>query len=308
MKPKYENIVIDTNNLFWRASHKAFKDYVSTKDNRKIYKDIVKNFFERVKFCEDMYGTENVRVFFLFDNPTSKVTEREQISGGQYKHLRKSKQVPENFYSTLKLMEELLKNYSDLYYVAWGEKLEADDLTLPIKNVIAPNANNRILFVSNDMDWARNISDFSHWYDWKTLFDHDTFFKHFGYVPDAETVKLYKTLMGDKSDNIPKPFPIPEKAVLELVNKYKSYETLRNSLSEIEEELRNKLHFNRAALDMNYNLVTFIPYEGNISEILVNGKRNPTKIRVWYKALNLPLEKWMEPIDSLDTFFSKRKK
>jgi 5'-3' exonuclease len=302
----YENLVFDTNNLFWRASHKAFSEYLTTKDNQKIYKRIVEEFLDRIKFCEEKYGGGNPFVYFIFDNPTSKITEREQINP-EYKHVRKSRHVPDNFYPTLKLMAQILSHYSDRYRIIWAEKKEADDLTLPVKNLIVPTVHNRILYISNDMDWARNIDAVSHWYDWKTLYNHENFFAVWKFHPTAESVIMYKSLLGDKSDQIHKAVRLNEEQAVELINRWGTLTDLYTNLSALEAPVRQDLLTNRPKVMMNYRLVSFLPFEGNLNEDIQMGKRNTTWLRVWYNSLKIPLEEWMRPMDSVEDFLSPKK-
>ena len=116
---KYQNIVIDTNNLFWRASHKTIEEFMEF-GKTKLYIGTIRNLLEKVKWITDKYARENTQFYFLFDNPTSKIKQRKLISS-EYKHTRKSRKMPEHFYKTLLIVEEILKNYSEKYSILWGE-------------------------------------------------------------------------------------------------------------------------------------------------------------------------------------------
>jgi len=292
----FENIVIDSNNLFWRCSATSVEKALEL-NTTKIYSDTIKNFVTRSLELVKRFGREDSKIYFLFDNPKSAINVRKLISKGKYKHSRATRNVPENFYKSLKILKEVLKSYSNTFHVVYADHLEADDLTLPIKKYIQPRFDNKILYVSNDLDWSRNLDEFCLWYDWKNVYNPEEFFKKYTFWPKGNAVQMYKTFRGDNSDNISVPIrAFPEETLLHIIETYTDIEDLfkrARSDQKIPKQWLDKIFDNYDQLRENYSLVDFIELDLPIEDLLYIGSRNPVFCRIWFRVLRIPLETWM---------------
>jgi hypothetical protein len=299
---KYRYIIIDVNNLFWRSVVDSGKLFSVNQANSKIevdslFQGIVQESLKRVKYLSDKFGYSDSDYYFLMDNPNSQINRRKIISEGQYKHARDKKKVPEQFYKTLNIFAEILKVYSDNYYIVRSEGLEADDLTFPVIKQLNFDYYNRGIVISADLDWARNIQEFCHWFNWIEVYDFSSFEKKYGYPPLGNRIKMVKSISGDSSDSIPPGVPyFPKDLMYKLIEKYNSINELLQNLwrdPDIPDQWKKKIFENSTQLQINYQLVDFIPINKPLENFIVKGQRNIKECRIWFNVLKLPLEDWM---------------
>ena len=300
---KYKHIVIDGNNLFWRA-YSTSKGELVTSRREKFYKTGLKKAIKMTLRLEKLYGRKDCKVYVLFDNPVSAINLRKLISGGEYKHARKK--VPKRFYQILTLYKEILKSIGDNYYIAFADQHEADDLTLPVFNHIKPSYENEMLLVSTDMDWARLINDYTHWLKKDDLIDKEGFIQRFGFSPDGHSIKMWKAIKGDKSDNIPNTIPyMPDQILIDIVTRYDDIGELMKGLwydDKIPEQWKKKIHEKAPELHSSYQLVDFMPFNGNLQDIIYKCSLHVNDLRVFYGLLDMEYESFMVEEDSVDFF------
>lgn len=297
---KYKNLVIDTNNLFWRNFVHSTNTFKNSDDSNSelIFSNTILYGLNAIKTLIKDYGYDYSKIYCLFDNPNSTINTRRVISRGKYKHTRQKQTVPKQLYKTLKVFSEILQQYSDNYIIIWSQSLEADDLTWHLKDYIRKeNNNDSILYVSSDLDWARNIDDYGDWYNWGKLYNQEQFYKKYEFWPNSESIKMFKTIRGDNSDNIEPAVPyLPIQIVLDIVRNYTSPDVLLAKLEETNypSKWKKKIKENHLQIKINYQLVNFYPVEYDLEESMIRCKKNITQLRVWYKILGLPLESWMK--------------
>lgn len=305
---KYSNIVIDANNLFWRSVSIAINKFI-TFEEFPLYVGGIQTFLNRVKQLQETYGRKDSQIYFLFDNPFSKINLRKIITEGKYKHPRKSKQIPEQVYKSLMILIEVLKNYSDNYHIAQAASLEADDLTLPLSQHLEDK---KILFISADLDWARNITETQHWYNYDLVYNIKNFEKQYGFEPTGNKIKMFKTIRGDASDAIEPGLPhMGIELVRYIVNTYNDLDDLMHGLhvdTTINNDWKRKIEASISQLRVNYQLVDFIPVAKPISESLLHCKRVPAQANIWHKVLQLPIEPWMQSKQERKKSFLKKQK
>lgn len=304
---KYKNIIIDSSNLFWRHFSALNK---GQDESPAVFANTIKQSLNGIKKIVADYGYENSKVYLLFDNPDSKVNERKIISDGRYKYKRHKKAVTGKFYKALNVFKKLIKHYSDNFYILESMSLEADDLTYPLKKYLKESYSKLSLFVSSDMDWARNMSKFADWYNFKTLYTNEQFFKKYEFRPSASSIKMFKTIRGDASDSIDVGVPyLPKEILLDIVTRYKNVEQLLHNLPEtkIPDNWKKKIRENEKQLKLNYQLVDFFEMNESIEDIIFSCRRDIKQLCVWYKVMNIPFENWMiDKGDKATDFFSRR--
>jgi 5'-3' exonuclease len=311
---KYTHLVIDGNNLFFRS----FVEHSSqTIEGMIVYTQSVIQAIARVNELKERFGFEDSSVFILFDNPESKINIRKIITNGEYKHSREKKKVPKELYYSLSIFAEVLKNYKNNFYIVNKEGLEADDLTKPIYDLYK-STNNSFLFISADLDWARNIKTDAHWFNYHSVYDAYTFFNKYGFNPIGNSIQLWKALKGDKSDCIENATPhLPEVILKDILNKYKDVDDLFSNIHriDIDEKWKRMFKENERQIRINYQLTDFInkddnnelDYDGKTLNI-IECKENIKILRLWYNSLNLELEERMKtPEQKTMNLFKKRK-
>lgn len=308
---KYPTILIDGNNLYWRAFITGVK---KDKKPSKLVSAGIAEAFSKVKKLLATYGRKDTKVYFLFDNPTHELSIRKVIQP-TYKHPRDRKTVPAQLYQTLNAFQQILRVYSDNFYIVVADKKEADDLTAPILAHLQPTPSQPALCVSADLDWARNISKVEgavEWFNWDRVVSHQSFKKKHGYLPTASAIKLYKSLRGDASDAIAPAVPyLPEEVVLDIVQRFESVEDLLAGLfSQTDYPLQWKQKINNAQseLRVNWRLVDFLPCKESYDRLVVPCKRNPRQARMWFETVGMPVESWMKEKSSAPAFFSERQR
>jgi len=304
----YSNLIIDSNNLYWRAVCTSMQD-VSEIEGAEIYSAVLINFIDRIGQLKRKFLNPGGKVFLLFDNPKSTINLR-QIIDENYKHARANKDVPKAFWDTLVLLQEILRVYDNDFIVVKAEAFEADDLVVPVLKK-CPSMS---LLISADLDWSRSLTETVHWFNFKTLYTLDIFKDKYGFYPDGNRIKIYKSIRGDKSDCIEIGVPhIPEKIVLHLLENYEDIEdVIQNVFRDdlVSSLWKGRIKENRQRLITNYQLVDFIDVpEKDIQYI--ECKYSLKALTTWYRLLDMPFEQRMlisknkeaKPSD----FFSKKK-
>lgn len=211
---EYEYLIIDSNNLGYRV----FKDVTDRKlikiSDKYIYRPFVQNFIYTISFLEKTYNPKEV--ILLFDNHTSREElrksfqipvgfSRREVGGQEYKANRTNE--TSEFYASLDFIKYYYSINSPKYHTVKITRLEADDLVAPLLKLIGEDK--KVLFVTNDNDWAKYINDHRDYLP--NLYEAprtiSEFKKIYKYLPTEEKVVLYKILFGDRSDNIKPVFP-----------------------------------------------------------------------------------------------------
>lgn len=295
MDKKYRYLVIDATNLYYRSFLSNSKKVFQFEDT-KLYVGGVEDALLRIRTLIERFGFESSNIYFLFDNPQSAINVRRILSEGRYKHSRQQKNAPIQLYKSLNLFTEILKHYSDNYRILWSIGLEADDLTYPLRQSLILDAHHQALFISNDLDWARNITDYSDWYNWAHVYSQEEFFKKYKFWPKTNAIKMYKAIRGDASDCIDPGVPgLPEEILLDILEKYETIGDLTRSILHTDYSItwRKKIKDNENQLKINYQLVDFFPIESPIEDLIYECKRNPIQAKIWFDVLGFPPETWM---------------
>jgi 5'-3' exonuclease len=285
---RYSRILIDVAGLYFRAFYTSRHTAVNVDGKYMVTGGIYKS-IKIIQRIESEYLSENGRVYFLFDNPSSGETRRKDIDP-DYKINRK-KQDPQ-FYRGLDYLQLVLRSYKSGYRIIQRPETEADDLIFPILKSFKGH-NHFVLLVSNDMDWSRAIEDRVHWLvhsnDKDIVYDKDLFFNKYGFYPGYNEVCLYKALLGDSSDNIIAGVKgIPEQAVLKIIRQAKSVRNMFLQLDDIQidERWKNAIRQNKGRIQINLMLVEYQPLSiPDIREHTIISEFNKNILLMYYRVL-----------------------
>jgi frataxin-like iron-binding protein CyaY len=70
---KYQNIIIDGNNLFWRSVSSTIKKIIEQDDEDLFYSITIQDSLDRIEQLLSMYGNDETQIYILHDNPFSKI-------------------------------------------------------------------------------------------------------------------------------------------------------------------------------------------------------------------------------------------
>jgi 5'-3' exonuclease len=299
----YDRLIIDGNNLFYR-NYAVFSD--KGPDGKAIPTEIrpgvflfnkaIEGFFRSVTKLERDLLKPGGKIHFLFDNPNSKINMKRNIISREvlsdtYKKDRESK--PKEFYRTVDQVRDLLYNYKEGWTVSRINKMEADDLVKPLLRTIPEDE--KLLMVTNDLDWARSLNERIHMFKNEKVFTPDDFKEKYGFYPTEETVILYKCIRGDKSDTIPIGVKgMRSDLLVKIIEKYKDVYDMIIGLrddKDISEAWKKKIRESANQLKQNHQLVSFIEVGDKAFELgTVTTKFNPKTLFLMYKALNINRE------------------
>jgi 5'-3' exonuclease len=237
-------------------------------------------------------------VYFLFDNAFSGETWRKNLDP-DYK-MNRHRQDP-GFYRGLDFLQILLIHYENDWRIIQCPTYEADDLLAPVLEGIQQGSKTGM--VSNDLDWARAISDDVIWiragrnekeYVYNEI-DKDTFNDIYGFYPSLKNICIYKSLRGDKIDNIRAGVErIPKKTVISILNRVDSIYDLFDKLDsmDIPSSMKYALLHNKDRIMLNYALVDYRPITvAACNAVTVVSKFNPRVLKMLYSTLKFDIEK-----------------
>ncbi len=255
---KYSNIIIDGSNLY----HKSWannKSMTTTIKGKKIITGGIFEFLNRIRNYKHTLLKKNGIIYLLFDNDTSKIEYRKTIDP-EYKSNRPMQDPA--FYNGINILQDVLLSFDNNIFLVYKQEYEADDLVLPLLNELSHDS---VLLISDDLDWARCISQEVHWLNKDKIYDKNSFYDNFGFYPNRSSICLYKSIRGDKSDNIPKGIPnIRENILVKIVNQFSSIKDFFNNYQNLEylnDLWKNKIKENKARILLNYRLADFMPFE-----------------------------------------------
>lgn len=301
----YFNIIIDGSNLAYRSFYGDTVNCIKNPDS--IYTGGIELFIKKIKSLKKDYGYDDSKVFILFDNPTSTRKIR-QLIDENYKSHRLDNKFNKEIFQTISYLIEILRNYFSDTYIIRIDNCESDDI-VPL--VISENPVDTLV-VSADLDWARNITEKCHWYNFKKLYDLEVFKQEYKFYPNGNRIKLYKAFRGDHSDEIKSAVPyIPENVLIHILEKH--YDVPIEKLTavilrdaEVPEKWRLAIRTADRDIRKNYKLVDFINVNVILDEYTQPCKRNKSLARLWLKILDIDTSNhtWLLDLEKPDDFLS----
>lgn len=262
-----------------------------------------------VQRLERQYLEDEGEIYFIFDNVNSGENKR-KIIDPDYKANRVAKD--DSFYKSLDYFHFLLMNFKNNYVVVKRPGSEADDLVSPL---IEEFKNDKILLVSNDMDWFRGINENIHVAKYENkeyiIYTPEYFLNKFGFKASEKSICIYKAFRGDTSDNIPKGVSgIRENIIVNLINDgYLSIKEILNNLHNIDyinSSWKEKIIENKPRLLLNEKLVAYEKVSmKELSDYIFVCKFSPKILKTLYKSLNFNISSFDPRIQQ---FFPEKKK
>lgn len=219
-----------------------------------------------IKFFDQFQSTEQ-DVHLLFDNPTSKVVARSQLSP-HYKENRKSK-MPQAFYRTIDFVQFYCQStYKENMKTVRVPLREADDTA---KVLVEHFKNSSVLCIANDSDWyaclRKEPSVHQWWFTYKgddaeAIYTPEHFEHEYHFQPTERAVVLMKSLLGDSADCIEGVLQrrdLSQEELLYIINTYQNdAESLATAVSldpKVSQKVRALLKENRDKYRLNLKLV-----------------------------------------------------
>ncbi|MCA9348416.1 hypothetical protein KC867_03335, partial [Candidatus Saccharibacteria bacterium] len=188
-------------------------------------------------------------VAVAWDKPKTNIRKRLEIHPG-YKAGRKP--APPDFYAQIPILHDLLRAFGWPLYEL--DDYEADDImhTLARK---ADVAGLDTMLITSDLDSLQSLSAHTHVYALKKgfsnieQFDVDYFEQKHGI--EVEQFLDLKSLKGDSSDNIPGVPGVGEKTAVQLLQQYKTLDSIYDNLALLKDSLAKKLEAGRDSAYMS---------------------------------------------------------
>ena len=235
-------ILIDSSYYVFYRYFATYKWYTMQKkiiEEEKFITSFIKHMESDLKKIIKKWKTDIYNIVFCIDCPRSKIW-RNDI----YKDYKSNRQHNQNFDQNIfKTFNEYIKN-NNINYINI-DRLEADDIVYLIHNKIKSiNNKKNIIIITNDNDYLQLIDIETEIYNmqFKNI-------KKRTQCIDGNSNLYYKSLLGDKSDNIPKISPIITK---ELALKLCLLDIDKINIWLHEKNLYEKFMFNLTLISFNY--------------------------------------------------------
>jgi len=288
---KYDYLLIDCYNLFFRASWVEDKKTISY-NKEKIETGGIYGSIKMIERLISLYLKPDGFVYFLFDNAKSKINRR-KVLDPQYKINRQ--QLNASFYRGIDFLEIILKSYIDNACIFRVSGMEADDWVLPIVTKIGQEKTK--LLVSNDMDWSRCIDDTTHWLrkdkSLDTIIDKYAFYNEYKFYPSVNKICFYKVAYGDKIDDIsPMLKQLSYDRFLRLIEDCNDItdlynKVLSNTLDYLDAGWRERIIKDIDKIRLTWELVSFADItEKDLQKYVVQCKFNENNLKMYYNVFS----------------------
>ena len=286
---KYNILILDCYNIFLRWAWNERNNPKQIKyNNKEINIEGVIAYVKAIThYIEKYTDKENSKIYFLFDNAQT-TWERKQIYS-QYKGCRKD--LTESEYRQLDFCELISSFFVDNSYLFRVPKYEADDFVPNILRLYKKE-NDKVLLVSEDMDWSKWLSDDVEQYVKGGIMNKQLFEEKYGFEPNEKNVCFYKSFYGDKSDNIKGALNnFPKQFFDHVIKTYNNILTFTEDAPKqewLDWGWKNKIEKEKNNLIANWNLVQSANIED--SELCTLRKLctfRPNKLEIIYNTLGM---------------------
>lgn len=299
---RFKNILVDMSNMYYKAYYTSKHLTFKLPDGTDVVTGGVYTTIKSLQLLEREYLLPGGSMFFIFDETANQLDPdsepfRKSIDP-EYKANRKKNTSP-SFYWGLNYVGCILRSYRDNFFVVKSPGIEADDFVRPLLKEFSGES----LLVSSDLDWARSIGEGVMWMpsSKEPLYGKEEFKAKYKFLPDDRKLMLYKTFRGDVTDNIPKGvLGIGEDLLLRLINEFNDIDSIIKGVQNIEflnEGWKNKIYENRGRLQLNFQLVDFLPISHEMLEqSIVPCKFESEILQKLYRNLGFNLETFDEKL------------
>ncbi len=287
---KYNTFIVDVYNLFYRANYVTDESIIHYQ-NEKFHTEGIIGFLGLMETYIKKFGTEDVKIYWLFDNAKTSVRKYRKALSEDYKKTRTPQ--PEWFYKQLDMLELILKAYRNDCYLFRVQFIEADDYVSKIvDSYLTPD--DSVLMISEDSDWFRGLSDNIHQYAKGKVYTKKEFFEEYGFEATYSNICFYKTFYGDKTDNIqPVLGEFPKNFFKDVIDRYDTIHKFINgaknkSLPYLNLGWIERIKRDEDKLIMNWNLVESLDISlTELDSFKIQCKFQENKLRLIYSALQL---------------------
>jgi hypothetical protein len=303
---KFNYLILDGSNFYHRCYH--IGSLQSTLNSKSLGSNVIGTALKLLDQLESTFAYQESKLYFLFDNSQSQINIRKDIDPN-YKSIRDKQLRDKEVFRLHNIFIEILKVKSDNYNILMAGSLEADDLVKPLIQNLNISNQNTVLLLSNDLDWSRSVSDYVSWFDWMQVYNRSEFYSKFGFFPNEESVKIYKSIRGDSADNIPVGCKYVSdeqlKTICEKAYDFKGFQDFVEYVDQIKNEnLRLKFKDSMRRLRKNYDLVSFVPIDISIGAYVRQSKLEPLSYRFYLKGLDLPIpDRLKTESETAESFF-----
>lgn len=296
----YDKILIDVSNAYFRAYSVGMGMTTVVGDGTTLITGGIYTFLKMIKTIESRYlDPKGGSVFFLFDNCHSGINRRKEIDPS-YKANRSKRD--DGFYRSIDLLHMILLAYKDNYFCIKKEGYEADDLVYP---VVKEFPEDKILLISNDLDWFRAVSDNVHIAKYEkaigtskvdyVIYDKKKFKERLGFEATESSMILYKSFRGDSSDNIAPAVPgIRSQDLNKIINNYQDVRDVLDHVDKLDvsDTWKEKIKTQAPRLLINEKLVSYqkVSY-AELKDSIYECKFNPKSLHTLYLSLNFQISK-----------------
>lgn len=205
---KYTNLIVDVLNFAYRFVESLQYNKQKVIQSKNIYVKVFTSFVEKLREIESKYLDLNGSVYLLFDNSDSRMNLADSFYNikrksvyPEYKSHRKKDNI--EFYNTIDFIKYYYMISEPRYKCIQIPNIEADDLVKPLLKKLKPSEFN--LFITNDSDWARYLSDKNHMLSDLSSepMSQDEYSNKVGYPISEMNIILFKSIFGDNADSIP---------------------------------------------------------------------------------------------------------
>jgi len=294
---KYNHLLVDISNIYYRAYFSSKPAFIKSKNGAMPTNGVFVSIKMVQKLASDFLAEKGI-IYFLFDNAYSGEMRRKSLDP-DYK-MNRRRQDP-GFYRGLDFLQILLIHYSDNWRVIQCPEYEADDLVAPVLAEIPEGE--KVGIVSNDLDWARAVSENVVWikagrkegeYVYDEI-DQKAFGELYGFSPSLKNICIYKSLRGDRIDNINAGVErIAKKTVLSILSQVDTVDDLFDTLEDLDipERLKRQIAANKERILLNYALVDYRPITAQAcKDVTVVSRFNPKVLKMLYSTLKFSVEK-----------------
>ncbi len=287
---KYNTFIVDVYNLFYKANYITDESIISYQ-NEKFHTEGIIGFINLIEGYIKKFGTEDVKIYWLFDNAKTSIRKYRKALSEDYKKTRTPQ--PEWFYKQLDMLELILKSYRNNSYLFRVQFIEADDYVSKIVDSYLNNGDT-VLMISEDSDWFRGLSDNIHQYAKGKIYTKQEFFNEYGFEATYSNICFHKTFYGDKTDNIqPALLEFPKNFFLDVISRfdtiYKFIVAVKNkSLNYLNLGWIERIKRDEDKLITNWNLVESLDISlTELDSFKTSCKFQENKLMVIYGALQL---------------------
>lgn len=286
MKKKYDLIIFDIY-LIYHACFEAqtLKTFVYQGKEYPIQGVI--GSLELIDKTIKKYGTDKTKAYFLFDNAKTSVLKHRKDLSPNYKANRPV--MSQAFYRMLDALELILKAYRDNSYIYRVTHLEADDFVHNIINHYTTK-DDKILMVSNDMDWCRSLDNNVEQLRNGRVYTVDDFKKQYEFDPTFFNIVMYKAFYGDNSDNIIPAIPqLPMVYFRDFIKYSNSIYQFLQKMNEgffdafLDNNWKKRINLEREKLILNYKLADSPNFEDiELKQWCFDCNFIPEKLKILY--------------------------